>query len=55
MCLTHAATTPAPPAAPKVEVEFKLVKNFTEDLNDPNSEEFLELAGSIEEAVSPLL
>ena len=49
---SHAATT-APPAPPKVVLEFKIAATFTAELANTSSPEFQNLANEVASAVSP--
>ena len=48
------ATTPAPPAEPKVVLEFKIDQDFKAELSNQSSPEFKALSNKVASAVSPL-
>ena len=47
------AATPAPPAEPKIVLEFKINQVFTAELSDKSSPAFKTLSNQVEAAVSP--
>ena len=53
-CAPPTATTPAPPAEPKVALEFKIDAVFTADLTDKSSAAYQTLSNQVASAVSPL-